>query len=370
LVNNGITTFSKMNAMLLRYAQAILIGAIGLAASGLAQSPSPWKIHDMNRPHPPVVTPGQSDRLAAPPSDAVILFDGKDLSQWSNAKGEPAKWKVENGYMMAVKGSGDIQTKSGWGDVQLHIEWAAPALEQDQGQDRGNSGVYLMSRYEVQVLDSYQSQTYADGQAAGIYGQFPPLVNASRPPGEWQSYDVIFRRPRFDGGNLVRPARLTVLHNGILVQDNVALWGPTNWLEYDPYQAHPDKLPLLLQDHGSPVRFRNIWLRELPEPVELGPPTGGAKKVIALAPNVLDRYVGHYEVSPGRSFTITREGDKLFANFYGARRFEIVAHSERDFSMKRSAVDLTFDLGADGKAKSFVFQIGGRQEMAKRVPSE
>ncbi len=357
--------------MLLKSAQAILLGALGLAGSGLAQSPSPWKIHDMNRTPPPVVTPEQS----APPSDAVILFDGKDLSQWRDSKGEPAKWKVENGSMVAVRGSGDIQTKAGWGDVQLHIEWAAPTLEQDQGQDRGNSGVYLMSLYEVQVLDSHQSQTYADGQAAGIYGQFPPMVNASRPPGEWQSYDIIFRRPRFDsGGNLMRPVRLTVLHNGVLVHDNVALWGPTNWLEYDPYKAHPDKLPLLLQDHGSPVRFRNMWLRELPEPVELGPPSGigpeaGAEKVIALAPNVLDRYVGRYEVSPGRSFTITREGDKLFANFYGARRFEIVAHSERDFSMKRSAVDLTFDLGADGKAKSFVFQIGGRKEVAKRVSS-
>jgi len=357
--------------MLLKSVQFILIGAIGLAGSGLAQSPSTWKIHDMKRPHPAVVMPGQPDRLAAPPSDAVILFDGKDLSQWSTAQGEPAKWKVENGSMVAVKGSGNVQTKSGWGDVQLHIEWAAPTLEQDQGQDRGNSGVYLMGLYEVQVLDSYQSQTYADGQAAGIYGQFPPLVNASRPPGEWQSYDIVFRRPRFDGGgSLLRPARLTVLHNGILVQDNVALWGPTNWLEYDPYNAHPDKLPLLLQDHGSPVRFRNIWLRELPEPVELGPPAGSAEKVIALAPNLLDRYVGRYEVSPGRYFTITREGEKLFANFYGARRFEIVAHSEREFSMTRSGVDLKFDLGSDGQAQSFVFHIGGRQEVAKRVALE
>ncbi|MDZ7360298.1 MAG: DUF1080 domain-containing protein [candidate division KSB1 bacterium] len=357
--------------MLLKTARVILIGTMCLAGRGLTQSPSPWKIHDMNRPHPPVVTPGRADRLAAPPSDAVILFDGKDLSQWCDTKGEPAKWKVENGSMVAVKGSGDIQTKSGWGDVQLHIEWAAPIPKRDQGQDRGNSGVYLMSLYEVQVLDSYQNQTYADGQAASIYGQFPPMVNASRPPGEWQSYDIIFRRPRFDGdGNLVRPGRLTVLHNSVLVHDNVALWGPTNWLEYDPYQAHPDKLPLLLQDHGSPVRFRNIWLRELPEPVELGPPTGEAPKVIALAPNLLDRYVGRYEVSPGRHFTITREGDKLFANFYGTRRFEIVAHSERNFSMKRSAVDLTFDLGPDEKAKSVVFQIGGRQEKAERVASK
>jgi hypothetical protein len=346
----------------------IMMGTMTMTGNGWAQSPSQWKIHDMNRPHPPAITPGKNELPATPPSDALILFDGKDLSQWSDTKGGPAKWKVENGYMEIVKGSGDIRTKTGFGDVQLHIEWAVPTPEQDKGQDQGNSGVYLMGLYEVQVLDSYQNLTYADGQAAAIYGQYPPLVNACRPPGEWQSYDIIFRRPRFDNnGKLLQPVRITVLHNGILVQDNVALWGPTNWLEYDPYKAHLDKLPMSLQDHGSPVRFRNIWLRELPEPVELIPAADLAGKVITLSPTVLDRYVGRYEVSPGRNFNIKREGDKLLANFYGERWFEMVAHSEREFSMKRSAVDLKFDLDSDGRPKSFVFHIGGRQEVAKKV---
>jgi hypothetical protein len=352
---------------------ATLIGASALSinSNARAQSPSQWKIHDMNRPHPPVVTPGKNDLSSPPPSDALILFDGKDLSQWSDAQGGPAKWKVENGYMEIAKDGGEIRTRQGWGDVQLHIEWAAPAREQDQGQAQGNSGVYLMGLYEVQVLDSYQSDTYADGQAASLYGQYPPLANACRPPGEWQSYDIVFRRPRFgNDGKLLRPARITVLHNGILVQDNATLWGPTNWLEYDPYKAHADKLPISLQDHGSPVRFRNIWLRELPEPVELTSPVDLAGKVIALSPNTLDRYVGRYAVSPGRNFTIKREGDKLLANFSGERWFEIVAHSEREFSMKRTGVDLKFDLGSDGKPKSFVFQIGGSEEVAKKVDSK
>ncbi len=360
--------FNKTKAFVQFIATLIIACTMSLGSNTSAQSPTPWKIHDMNRTPPPAVTPAKNESPMPPPSDAVILFDGKDLSQWSNARGEPAKWKVENGYMEIAKGGGDIRTKAGFGDVQLHVEWAVPAREQDQGQDQGNSGVYLMGLYEVQVLDSYQSQTYADGQAASLYGQYPPLVNVSRPPGEWQSYEIIFRRPRFEGeGKLLQPARITVLHNGVLVQDNVALWGPTNWLEYNPYQAHPDKLPISLQDHGSPVRYRNIWLRELPEPAAFVPAADLAGEVMALAPAVLERYVGRYEVSPGRNFTIKREGDKLFANFYSDRWFEIVAHSEREFSMKRAAVDLKFDLDSEGRPKSFVFHIGGRQDAAKKV---
>lgn len=351
-----------------RFTAAVMVaGAMGMHGTGAAQPESPWKIHDMKRPHPAAVAPGKNDLPAPPPSDAIVLFDGKDLSQWSDMKGEPAKWKVENGYMEIAKGSGDIRTKAGFGDVQLHVEWAAPTREQDSGQNQGNSGVYLMGLYEVQVLDSYQNQTYADGQAAAIYGQYPPLVNACRPPGEWQSYDIIFRRPRFDGeGKLLQPARVTVVHNGVLVQDHVELWGPSNWLEYDPYKAHPDKLPISLQDHGSPVRYRNIWLRELPEPVAFKPAAHLAGKAMSLPPPVLERYVGRYEVSPGRNFTIKREGDKLFANFYGDRWFEIVPLSEREFSMKRSAVDLRFDLDAKGNPTSFAFQIGGHEDIAKK----
>jgi len=227
----------------------------------------PWAIHDIHRPLPPVVEPGTSGagaQLAPPPSDAVILFDGKDLSHWRGQDGGRARWKVENGYMEVVPGSGNIRSQEAFGDCQLHLEWATPAPATGEGQGRGNSGVFLMGLYEIQVLDSYQNRTYADGQAAAVYGQYPPLVNASRPPGQWQSYDIVFHPPRFDPqGKLLRTARVTVLHNRVLVQDNVELTGPTAHKRRPPYQPHPAKLPLALQDHGNPVRFRNIWVREL-----------------------------------------------------------------------------------------------------------
>lgn len=223
-----------------------------------------WAIHDLNRPLPPVVDPGPAGAPVAGPSDAFVLFDGKDLSLWEDGKGGPAGWKVENGYMEVVAKTGSIRTKKGFGDCQLHIEWAAPSVVAGEGQERGNSGVFLMDTYEVQVLDSYDNRTYADGQAAAIYGQYPPLVNACRKPGEWQTFDIIFRRPRFgaDGG-LVEPARMTVFHNGVLVHENAELTGPTAHKARPPYKAHADMLPLSLQDHGNPVRYRNIWLREL-----------------------------------------------------------------------------------------------------------
>ncbi len=223
-----------------------------------------WAIHDMNRPVPAVVDPGSSGPPSPAPSDAVVLFSGKDLAQWEDTKGNPAGWKVADGFMEVVAETGSIRTKKGYGDCQLHVEWASPAVVAGEGQGRGNSGVFLMDTYEVQVLDSYQNRTYADGQAAAIYGQFPPLVNVCRPPGEWQSYDIIFHAPRFaPDGSLLKPARMTVFHNGILVHDNDVLTGPTAHKARPPYKAHPDKLPLSLQDHGNPVRYRNIWIREL-----------------------------------------------------------------------------------------------------------
>jgi len=224
-----------------------------------------WAVHDMSRPRPPIVTPGEEP--GQPPSNAVILFDGKDLSQWVCAKdGGPAKWKVKNGYMEVVKKAGNICTKQAFGNCQLHIEWASPANAGRGGQHSGNSGVFLMSTYEVQVLNSYNNKTYADGQAAALYGQHPPLVNASRPPGQWQSYDIIFHRPKFDkDGKVICPGRVTMLHNGIVVQDNAELYGASTHGRRATYHPHDDKLPLLLQDHGDPIRFRNIWLVELPE---------------------------------------------------------------------------------------------------------
>jgi hypothetical protein len=236
--------------------------------AGQKTMPEKWEIHDMNRPLPPVVDPGPAGPPAAAPSDALLLFSGQDLSQWqaSEEGGGPAKWKVENGYMEVVAKAGSIRTIMGFGDCQLHIEWATPAVVSGEGQGRGNSGVFLMDTYEVQVLDSYNNRTYADGMAAAIYGQYPPLVNPSRKPGEWQTYDIIFHRPRFDGeGRVTDPARMTVIYNGVLVQDNVELLGPTANKVRPPYRAHPDKLPLSLQDHDNPVRYRNIWIRELKE---------------------------------------------------------------------------------------------------------
>lgn len=250
----------------------LLLSVLGLGGAyvlGFIQEGAQWAIHDLNRPQPPIVDPGAAstpESPGRPPSDAIVLFDGKDLSQWQIGSGEPAKWKVENGYMEVAPRAGSILTRRGFGDCQLHLEWATPLVVKGEGQGRGNSGVLLMGKYEVQVLDSYSNTTYPDGQAAALYGQYPPLVNASRPPGEWQTYDIIFRRPRFDqDGKLVRPARVTVLHNGVVVQDSVGLMGPTTHRARPPYTAHPDQLPLTLQDHGELVRYRNIWIRELPE---------------------------------------------------------------------------------------------------------
>lgn len=227
-----------------------------------------WEVHDKSRPQPKVIAPGTAslqELPGQPPSDAIVLFNGRDLSQWESTKGGPAKWKVENGYMEIVRKTGSIRTKRGFGDCQLHIEWAAPAVVKGKAQKRGNSGVYLMGKYEIQVLDSYGNTTYPDGQAASVYGQNPPMVNACRGPGQWQSYDIIFRRPIFDGKKLVRPATVTVLHNGVLAQDNWIIEGKTAHKARAQYSPHEDKLPIALQDHGDPVRYRNIWIRELPE---------------------------------------------------------------------------------------------------------
>lgn len=245
------------------------------ATSALAQAPAPTPPpdpegiaqHDLEREAPVVVTPAAAPGGA--PSDAVVLFDGTSLKRWkSQGKDAPAGWKVENGYMEVVKGAGAIETLQAFGDVQLHVEWMAPTPPRGEGQDRGNSGVFFgAGKYEVQVLDSYESKTYPDGQAGSLYGQFPPLVNASRPPGEWQSYDIVFEMPRFSAtGALDSPARATVFLNGVLVQLGKELIGPTTNKVRTPYSQHPEALPISLQDHGDPVRFRNIWVRKLKLP--------------------------------------------------------------------------------------------------------
>jgi 3-keto-disaccharide hydrolase len=232
----------------------------------LAEIPgTPWRIHDAARPHPRVITPGATPGAA--PSDAIILFDGKDLSKWAHSKqGQltDATWPVKDGYFETGAGSGSIVTRDKFGDVQLHVEFATPASGRGFSQDRGNSGVRFMDRYEVQVLDSYENVTYADGQAAAIYGEYPPLVNAARKPGEWQTYDIVFEAPKFNGTTLVAPAYITVIWNGVLVQHRRPVMGSTSaTTTQHAYTPHDPELPLALQDHAHPVRYRNVWIRRL-----------------------------------------------------------------------------------------------------------
>ena len=206
---------------------------------------------------PAVVDPGP---VGGPPSDAVVLFDGRDMSQWEGAE----EWTVADGQV--TSGGGPILSKPTFGDCQVHLEWATPEEISGQGQGRGNSGIFLMGIYEVQILDSYENKTYFDGQAGAIYKQHPPLVNACREPGEWQTYDIVWTAPRFDDeGQLAEPAYITVLHNGALIVNHFKLEGDTPYNRPPRYTKHPDKLPFVLQYHGNPVRFRNIWAREIPE---------------------------------------------------------------------------------------------------------
>ncbi|MBZ4191013.1 3-keto-disaccharide hydrolase [Niabella beijingensis] len=235
-----------------------------LYASNLlcAQDGDP-KITEVWNPEPRIVTPGATS--ADPPSDAVVLFDGSGLSAWERADGSgPATWKVGDKALTVVKGAGAIRTKQSFGDCQLHVEWRAPAEVKGDGQGRGNSGIFLMSNYELQVLDSYKNRTYSNGQAGSIYKQLMPLANASRKPGEWQTYDIIFTAPRFNKDSTVKSqGRITVIHNGVLVQNNAAILGATQYIGIPQNIFHKEKEPIILQDHGNPVSFRNIWIREL-----------------------------------------------------------------------------------------------------------
>ncbi len=231
--------------------------AAGIAAAQSRGRPELTEVWD---PVPSKIDPGVAGRA---PSDAIVLFDGTDLSAWTGKEGA-ARWEVGDGAFTVVKGTGDIETQQAFGDIQLHIEWRSPAEVVGEGQGRGNSGVFLMGLYEVQILDSYESQTYSNGQAGSIYKQHIPEVNATRAPGAWQSYDVVFMAPRFAAdGTVEQPATMTVLHNGVLIQNHVTLRGPTKFIGEPSYEPHEAKLPLTLQDHENPVSFRNIWVREL-----------------------------------------------------------------------------------------------------------
>ncbi|MCB0629722.1 MAG: DUF1080 domain-containing protein [Saprospiraceae bacterium] len=263
---------------------AFLLLTLLIAGCATAQEITDPKVTEVWEPVPAKVTPGVFPN--SPPSDAIILFDGKDLSQWHKSalgyggsmpevkaviekygtvtKYENAGWDVIDGAMVVKPGAGPIETKQSFGDCQLHIEWLAPVDPGKEGQGYSNSGVFLMSNYEIQVLNSYDTQTYSNGQAGAMYKQSIPLVNASRPPGEWQTYDIVFMAPRFaDDGKLLKPASITAFHNGVLIQNHFELQGPCIYIGKPYYIPHPDKLPLILQDHGNRVRFRNIWIREL-----------------------------------------------------------------------------------------------------------
>lgn len=243
---------------------AALCCFIILASNAQAQQGKdlPPEATEFYEPVPPVIKPGESSNT--PPSDAIVLFDGANLKFWESEKGGEATWKVENGIVTVNPGTGGIKTKEAFGDVQIHLEWRSPEEVVSEGQGRGNSGVYIMNKYELQILDSYDNNTYTNGQAASIYKQSPPLVNATKPPGEWNTYDIIFMAPRFnEDGMVISPARITALHNGVLVQNNYVLSGPTEYTGIPNYTAHEEELPLHLQDHGNLVSFRNIWVRKL-----------------------------------------------------------------------------------------------------------
>jgi hypothetical protein len=321
-----------------------------------AQPDPNWLDHDRDRPLPAVVAPATAstqEKAGEAPSDATVLFDGKDLSQWASMDGSPTKWIARDGYMECVKGSGYVRTLQNFGDCQLHVEWATPVPAHGDGQGRGNSGVFFgLDRYEVQVLDSFENKTYADGSAGAIYGQYPPLVNASRAPGQWQFYDIVYTAPRFSSeGKLLSPVRLTIFHNGVLIQNNVELTGPTSWLERAPYRAHPEKQPISLQDHGNPVRFRNIWVRELGKP---------GKREFSLPTALLDSYAGKYD-----DIEITREGDQLAAR-KGGVKFVLFAESPTRFFAKTTDVQIEFPAGGNGNVDRLIWSVGEGANEAKR----
>ncbi len=381
----------------MRYRSLVaLVSLCSLVAStaGAQSAPFSWRQHELTRPHAPPVTPAPT--LGAPPSDAMVLFDGRDLSAFVRARGggpagaapaapEPATWKVENGYMEVIPRSGSIRTKESFGDIQLHAEWAAPNPPQLTGQNRGNSGLILMGQYEIQVLDSYgRTDTYADGTAGSIYGQYPPLANASRPPGEWQVFDIYFRRPRFrTDGSVQEPARATVVHNGVLVQNNEILQGPTAPTPPYGYVAHADALPFSIQDHGQAVRFRNIWVRRLNERPE--PKAGYVPNAIALTPAQLQGIAGSYYIqrAPGAAgapaggapnagsqsptYTVTVRGNELYVALGGgsARPARAIPTAINRLWMTGRAAELVLTRDANGLVTS-ISEAGSSVAPAQR----
>lgn len=239
-----------------------LLGLIAMAHVNAQEKIDAPKLTEVWKPVPKIVTPGVT--AAAAPADAIVLFNGNDATAFVGKEGQPVKWKIADGSLTVVKGAGEITTKEGFGDCQLHIEWRSPEVVKGNGQGRGNSGIFLMGKYELQVLDSYNNSTYSNGQAGSVYKQLIPLANASRKPGEWQTYEVIFMAPRFnEDGSVKIPATITVIHNGVLVQNHATIAGSTQYIGAPSYEKHGDKAPISLQDHGDAVSYRNIWIRNL-----------------------------------------------------------------------------------------------------------
>lgn len=348
----------------MRFASMVLLASFCLGNSVVsAQLKSGWKAHDLSRPAPSVVTP--NEKLGGPPSDAVVLFDGTDMAQWRGAGGGEAKWKIVEGAMESVPNSGFVFSREEFGDCQVHLEFASPKTVKGNGQGRGNSGVFLLGEFEIQVLDSYENLTYADGGAGSIYGQHPPLVNASKKPGQWQSYDIVFRRPRFDdNGKLKTPARLTVLHNGVVIQDGSEAYGPTNWIAHKKYGPIKNKTkgPLSLQDHGNPVRYRNIWVRRLVEtppkpkqaydPVTIPLDQDGAEKLVG-------KYGGH---------RVDLNDGKLVFFFNGNTPLEMIPHSATEFGFTKTAGRVTFDIddGGNGTAIELMLDAAGTRKAERK----
>lgn len=349
-----------MSRFLISFVNATFFLQVLACGSALAQLPSGWKAHELRRPAPPVVTPGDSNLPLQAPSDAVVLFDGKDLSQWRSKNGGKAKWKIVDNAMEVVPKSGFIFSKQKFGDCQLHVEWASPAKVKGKSQGRGNSGIFLMEMFEVQVLDGYNNPTYADGSAGSIYGQFPALVNASRKSGQWQSYDIIFKRPRFDGQKLVAPAVLTVLHNGVVVQNHTEPFGPTEWLVHKEYDPSVTEGSLALQEHRNPVRFRNIWIRSLADR-----PSPSADQVVPreheLSDEMKEKLVGKY-----KHFKIEKRGDVLIC-IVAQRLLELVPVSETEFVFRKTAGSLIFSQGEDGELDEAYLTVDamGRTKVSK-----
>ena len=263
----GLCAFTVVGAGLALAVQAQQDAHLGYSDTPMLPG-NKWHVHDGTRPYPKVIepaTPSTQEAAGKAPSDATVLFDGTDLSKWRNDKGGDASWILGKGYIQAKPGSGSLVSRQEFGDCQFHIEFAMPDPPRGTSQDRGNSGVFFFGQYEIQVLDSYKSPTYADGHCAAIYGQYPPLVNACRKPGEWQTYDIIFNGPRFADGKVTRPAYATVIHNGVVVHNHTEVLGPCTFRGLPKYSPHGEKGVISLQDHGHPVRFRNIWIRELKE---------------------------------------------------------------------------------------------------------